>query len=295
MNNKISNYPDQILKKLQKGVLKNDLMETLININDIFWLCSKVTTILKSQPVFLELDSPIIIVGDIHGQYNYLLKIFELGGEISKNKYLFLGDYVGRGPNSIEVLCLLFCMKIKFPNQIFFLRGNHETTDISKIDGFFDETTKKRMKDSWYCFNEVFRWFPITALIGKRVFCVHGGLSPELKEIEQLMDFKRPLDIPSEGLLADITWSDPHLETGWVPNIDREMSFCYGSDVVNDFLQNHNFDLLCRAHQVVPNGFEFPFGIEGKCLTIFSSPYDNNKGAILIIDSNLQCSIRTFN
>jgi serine/threonine-protein phosphatase PP1 catalytic subunit len=99
----------------------------------------KTKDIMAKQPVFLELEAPIIVMGDIHGQYFDLLRLFETGGYPPKSNYLLLGDYVDRGKQSIETISLLMAYKIKYPENFFLLRGNHESDAVNRLYGFYDE------------------------------------------------------------------------------------------------------------------------------------------------------------
>jgi serine/threonine-protein phosphatase PP1 catalytic subunit len=252
-----------------------------------------VKPILTEQPTLLRVDAPAVICGDIHGQFFDLLRVFEIGGSPSSVPYVFLGDYVDRGPNSIEVIAYLFCMKVKFPDRVWLLRGNHETAEQADLD-FFNEFKPRHMETTWYAIIDVFRWLPIAAVVGYRIFCVHGGISPELKNLSQIAALKRPLDITEVGLLLDLLWSDPAPSgNGWQVS-ERGTSWAYGPDVVDDFLRREKLDLLCRAHQIVDDGFEFPFRPSHAVLTVFSAPnYCNefgNRAAMLKVDHKLTCS-----
>lgn len=134
-----------------------------------------------------------LFVGDIHGQYGDLIKIFEKGGFPGDVNYLFLGDYVDRGKKSIECICLLLAYKIKHPENFFMLRGNHECASINRIYGFYDECKRKYNLKLWKIFSDVFNVMPVAALIGEKILCMHGGLSPELKNLQQITSIPRPI------------------------------------------------------------------------------------------------------
>ena len=250
--------------------------------------------ILIEQPTFLELETPITVCGDTHGQYPDLLRLFDLGGYPPDTNYLFLGDYVDRGEQSIETISLLLAYKIKYEENFFILRGNHECGSINRIYGFYDECKRRYNIKIWKNFVDLFNCLPIAACIDDKIFLVHGGLSPELKNIEDIKKIMRPTDVAEEGLLCDLLWSDPENSTkDWGVN-DRGVSVTFNVKVLEKFLENNELDLFCRAHQVVEEGYEF-FG-DKKLVTIFSAPnycgeFDNN-GGIMLVDENLRCSFK---
>ena len=134
--------------------------------------------------------------GDVHGQYYDLLRIFEYGGFPPEANYLFLGDYIDRGKQSIETICLLLSYKIKYPENFFLLRGNHECAQINRIYGFYDECKRRYSIRLWRVFSDVFNCLPVAALIDEKIFCMHGGLSPELKNLDLIKNIMRPTDVP---------------------------------------------------------------------------------------------------
>ena len=110
------------------------------------WILKTGTEVLRQEPNLLEMDAPITVCGDVHGQYYDLMKLFEVGGDPVETRYLFLGDYVDRGKQSLETICLLLAYKIKYPENFFLLRGNHEYASINRIYGFYDECTSKHRR-----------------------------------------------------------------------------------------------------------------------------------------------------
>ena len=156
------------------GIL-TDLTENTIN-----ELIDRARDIFTSQPVFLELGAPVKIVSDIHGQYKDLLRFLDLARHPPFSNYLFLGDYVDRGKQSIESICLLFAYKIKYPESVFLLRGNHECENITKIYGFYEECQKRYNIGLWKKFMTAFNMLPVAALIDDKILCMHGGLSKDM-------------------------------------------------------------------------------------------------------------------
>jgi serine/threonine-protein phosphatase PP1 catalytic subunit len=258
----------------------------------LIFLCNESKKIYLQQPMLLELTAPVNVCGDIHGQYYDLLRLFKKGGLPPEKNYLFLGDYVDRGNNSIETIAFLMAHKILYPENFFMLRGNHECAEINKEYGFYDDCILRYDEQMWNIFIDTFNCLPCAALIEDKIFCMHGGISPNINNLQEINSIKRPCDIPDKGIMCDLLWSDPeHKDLGWGEN-ERGVSYTFGPDVVNKFNEKHNIDLICRAHQVVEDGYEF--FCNRKLVTIFSAPnYCNefdNCGAMLTIDENLKCS-----
>jgi serine/threonine-protein phosphatase PP1 catalytic subunit len=256
--------------------------------------CLAAIPVLKSQPVMLQLKAPVVICGDIHGQLDDLLRVFRQKGTPPDTPYLFLGDYVDRGDYSIEVMALLLAFKINYPYSIFLLRGNHESPDLNSDYGFQEECVQRFSGTIWEAFNRVFQWLPLCAVVESRIFCVHGGLSQHIKSLDDITNIKRETlrDIPSEGIVCDLTWADPDAgEKSWSES-SRGCSFTFGHDIVHEFCAKHGFDFVCRAHQVVDYGYEF--FCERKLVTVFTaSNYCGdygNRGSILTVDKDLNCS-----
>jgi serine/threonine-protein phosphatase PP1 catalytic subunit len=261
---------------------------------EICALCIRSRDIFMEQPMFLELEVPLKICGDVHGQYSDLLRLFDYGGFPPEANYLFLGDYVDRGKQSLETICLLLVYKVKYPDNFFLLRGNHECASINRIYGFYDECKRRYSIRLWKTFTDCFNCLPVSAVCDDKILCMHGGLSPELSSLDQIKRVVRPTDVPDTGLLCDLLWSDPEKEiSGWGEN-DRGVSFTFGPDVVQGFLRKHGLDLVCRAHQVVEDGYEF--FARRSLVTLFSAPnycgeFDN-AGAIMTVDEAMCCAFQ---
>ena len=263
---------------------------------EIKFLIEKSLPIIREQKMLVELEAPLHVCGDIHGQYYDLLRIFEHCGYPGDYNYLFLGDYVDRGKQSLETICLLLCYKIKYPDKVTLLRGNHESSVTNRIYGFYDECKRRYNVKLWKSFTELFNFLPVAALIDDKILCMHGGLSPDLKSINNITEIQRPTDIPDTGLLCDLLWSDPDKEATEYDENDRGVSVIFGEKVVTDFNKKNDLDLIIRAHQVVDDGYEF--FANRQLITIFSAPnycgeFDNSAG-IMIIDDSLTCSLKVL-
>jgi serine/threonine-protein phosphatase PP1 catalytic subunit len=188
---------DGLIAKLLEVRGKKPGKNVQLTEEEIKHLCHKSREVFISQPNLLELEAPIKIcgkyarnikigcfLGDVHGQFYDLLRIFEYGGFPPESNYLFLGDYIDRGKQSIETVCLLMAYKIKYPENFFLLRGNHECAQINRIYGFYDECKRRYSIKLWKIFTDVFNCLPVSALIDEKILCMHGGLSPDLKNLE---------------------------------------------------------------------------------------------------------------
>ena len=263
---------------------------------EIKFLIDKSIPIMKEQKMLVELEAPLHVCGDIHGQYYDLLRIFEHCGYPGDYNYLFLGDYVDRGKQSLETVCLLLCYKIKYPEKVTLLRGNHESSVTNRIYGFYDECKRRYNVRIWRSFTDLFNWLPVAAIIDEKILCMHGGLSPDLKNLQNITDISRPTDIPDTGLLCDLLWSDPDKDCVEYDENDRGVSVIFGEKIVQDFNKKNDLDLIIRAHQVVDDGYEF--FASRQLITIFSAPnycgeFDNSAG-IMIIDESLTCSLKVL-
>ncbi|EME87647.1 uncharacterized protein MYCFIDRAFT_127420 [Pseudocercospora fijiensis CIRAD86] len=289
---KASDLDDMIKRLVDAGYAGKVTKTVCLKNAEITAICNAARELFLSQPALLELSPPVKIVGDVHGQYTDLIRMFEMCGFPPNSNYLFLGDYVDRGKQSLETILLLLCYKLRYPENFFLLRGNHECANVTRVYGFYDECKRRCNVKVWKTFVDTFNTLPIAAIVAGKIFCVHGGLSPSLSHMDDIRGIARPTDVPDYGLLNDLLWSDPaDMEADWEAN-ERGVSYCFGKKVIMEFLQKHDFDLVCRAHMVVEDGYEF-FN-ERILVTVFSAPnycgeFDN-WGAVMSVSGELLCS-----
>ena len=287
--------------------------------DDIIKLIKECQNVIESQPIICKVNTPVKIFGDIHGQYTDLMRFFDLwrgpvdsalGGDIDSFDYVVLGDYVDRGSYSLETICLLMALKIKYPAQIHLLRGNHEDRYINNNFGFSEECAE-RLKDNveetnsvFETINGFFNWLPLAALIDDKILCLHGGIGYTVNTIEDISKLARPLEVVHETvsleqqILIDILWSDPtesDKELGTHVNVARDPNstgsiYSFGPDKVEKFLKQNKLELIVRGHECVMDGFE-RFA-KGQLITVFSATdycgRHKNAGAALFVHKNYE-------
>ena len=262
----------------------------IITEHEVKQLCDRVKEIFMSESNVQPVSAPVIICGDIHGQYYDLLSLFDTGGKIPNSRYIFMGDYVDRGYNSVETIELLLCLKLKYPGHITLLRGNHESRQICYSYGFYEEITKKYGNGNpWKYFTDIFDYMPIGAVVEGKIFCVHGGLSPFISSIDQIRLINRKQEIPHEGAFCDLMWSDPDDTEGWLVS-SRGAGYIFGWRVVSEFNHINDLILVARAHQLVQQGYKFWFR-DKNLVTVWSAPNYcyrcGNEASIMKVDDNL--------
>jgi serine/threonine-protein phosphatase 2B catalytic subunit len=252
----------------------------------------------RQEPNIICLPRGCTIVGDIHGQYYDLLTIFKLGGPLGQQPYIFLGDYVDRGSFSCECLFLLLALKINYPRSLILLRGNHESRQMTQMFTYKKECRVKYSIDLWYESMSLFDCLPICALIDDRFLCMHGGISPNIKSMNDISQLNRFQEIPSDGSLCDLMWSDPNRQFNdkqtppWIFNNSRNCSVFFNYKACEHFLIENHLLAIIRAHEVVPNGLLFyeqgSISRFPVLISLFSAPnycdVYNNTAALIIYD-----------
>uniref|UniRef100_A0A7E4VDW1 Serine/threonine-protein phosphatase n=1 Tax=Panagrellus redivivus TaxID=6233 RepID=A0A7E4VDW1_PANRE len=260
-------------------------------------LCEKAKEIFKTEQNVALVKSPVTICGDVHGQFYDLLELFQMGGKSPDTNYLFMGDYVDRGYYSVETVSLLVALKVRYPKRITILRGNHESRQITQVYGFYDECLRKYGSARvWSYFTDVFDYLPLTALVEDKIFCLHGGLSPSIDTIDYIRSsIERLQEVPHEGPMCDLLWSDPDDRGGWGIS-PRGAGYTFGQDITETFNFANGLDLISRAHQMVMEGFNWAHS--KKVVTVFSAPNYcyrcGNQAAIVECNDNMSCNFVQF-
>ncbi|KAM6492533.1 Metallo-dependent phosphatase-like protein [Amanita muscaria] len=309
--------PEQFFNKRGQDRTKPDIAflknhfyrEGRLTEDQALWIIGRGTEVLKKEPNVLEVEAPITVCGDIHGQYYDLMKLFEIGGSPADTRYLFLGDYVDRGYFSIECVLYLWSLKIWYPNTLFLLRGNHECRHLTDYFTFKLECKHKYTERVYEACMESFCALPLAAVMNKQFLCIHGGLSPELNTLDDIRNLDRFCEPPTHGLMCDILWADPVEDFGtektnenFIHNHVRGCSYFFTYQAACQFLERNNLLSIIRAHEAQDAGYRmyrktratgFP-----SVMTIFSAPnyldVYNNKAAVLKYESNIM-NIRQFN
>lgn len=287
--------------KNQKLIHKRYVARLLLSCKTYFESVSSLTEIgIPTEPPEHDPTAAprVTVCGDTHGQYYDVLNIFENknGYPSVTNPYLFNGDFVDRGSFSVEVILTYFLWKLHDPACIYLTRGNHETKNMNKIYGFEGEVKAKYDDQIFDLFLEVFSYLPLAAVIGKKVFVAHGGISTDEKVmLDDIRKIKRGMEPPETSLMSDLLWSDPQPFPGKSPS-KRGVGFAFGPDITKNFLERNGLSLLVRSHEVKEEGFLLEHG--GKTITVFSAPNYcdtmGNKGAFIHFDKTLKPNFTQF-
>jgi len=266
--------------------------------NDLKKLCDLVKAILLEESNVQPVNSPVTICGDIHGQFYDLLELFRTGGEMPDTNYIFMGDFVDRGYHSLETFTYFLLLKARYPERITLLRGNHESRQITQVYGFYDEVQQKYGNpNAWkYCCS-VFDYLTLAAVVDGRIICVHGGLSPDIRTVDQIRTIVRNQEIPHEGAFCDLMWSDPEeIDVAWQMS-PRGAGWIFGGKAAAEFNHTNGLEMVCRSHQLVQEGYKYMFD-DNSLVTVWSAPNYcyrcGNVASILALDSNLQRDFKIF-
>ena len=268
-----------------KTLLKNPLKLSSLKLEEVILLLNTAKSILAEEVVLLEfsqgsLDDDIFVIGDIHGNLKSLYTIIQIVKEQNPKKVIFLGDLVDRGPFQLECLLFVLILKIIEPERYYILRGNHETEEVNKNYGFYQDFSRRFGNE--YRFTEIvdlYSFLPYCALINDQTMCLHGGIPEDIEIISQIKELNvKALSSTSRNLknsLLQILWNDPKENlSGFSESYRGPGIKFFGEDVFNLFMERYNFSFLIRAHEMFQEGYKWFFN--KRLLSIFSS--ENYRG-----------------
>lgn len=279
-------------------------------------LCVAAKKDLEKDDMILSLPAPCYVLGDLHGNYKDLMffkrSFWNMGMGMSPARFLFLGDYVDRGPHSVELVAYLFALKIMHPDRVFLLRGNHEFP-AQNGEEYYDPClkqsceklfAKRTAQKLWRAINDTFDWMPLAATVDGKIFCCHGGIPRIVQKkaskkpiFERIKAIPRPLvedavEERFELVAMDLLWSDPATpeeeeEFGpWFgPNERGGDLTVFGSKAVEKFIEATGCTHIVRAHQPPHHGIELCKS--ARIVTVFSSSHycgGFNSAAIVLIN-----------
>ncbi|KAF5352207.1 hypothetical protein D9758_009184 [Tetrapyrgos nigripes] len=231
--------------------------------DDMKTLCERVRALLMEESNIQPVSSPVTICGDIHGQFWDLLELLRKGGDVPETSYIFMARI-------LETVSLLLVLKARWPDKVTLLRGNHESRQITQVYGFYDECQQKYGNATvWKACCSVFDFLNLAAIIDGEVLCVHGGLSPDIRTLDQIRVLSRAQEIPHEGAFCDLMWSDPDEVENWAVS-PRGAGWLFGGNVTREFNHVNSLSLIARAHQLVNEGFKYMF--DEQLVTVWSAP-----------------------
>ena len=279
----------------------------LLSVEQIYQLCIAARDILAEEATIVEIEAPCRVFGDIRGHLREMLTLFKTfgspnhyTGDVELSTYVFNGNFIDNGPQSLEIICLMFSLKILYPKNVILIRGSHEDPVINATRGFKDECMKRLPDDYgepiWELFNHVFGFLPLGGVIENKIMVVHGGIGPSFTHISQVQNMKKPILQPCDNpITRDILWATPAESDSLKISVKQVGAATFDMNQVVKFCLENGLELIIRSHECVSCGYEFFSG--GHLITVFSAGdylQKGNSGACLTISSKLSIRAKSI-
>ncbi|GMT31348.1 hypothetical protein PFISCL1PPCAC_22645 [Pristionchus fissidentatus] len=300
-NSSASRPNENVLTLVDRIIRRIKVHKTCEGFTDaqLYYVLDEAHRVLEPLPAMIDIEPPVIIFGDVHGQLNDLLRFADIVGEPPGAQWLLLGDYIDRCKKGLEVIMLLLCLKIKHPTRVHMLRGNHECQKTNRIYGFYAEMKMKRCVPMWLRFNKLFNELPLCAAVSRRQLCMHGGISQSIQTWQSLLDLKKPHSIAEcdEGIALDLLWADPTNEScDFKFNQNRCTSVVFGDQALKDICRKLGISMVVRAHEAVAEGHSMQ--PSNRLCTLFSAPNycgnDGNSASVMHVSPAFKLSFTTL-
>ncbi|MFX1379130.1 MAG: metallophosphoesterase [Promethearchaeota archaeon] len=283
-----------------QDLIKHPQKISKLQFDDISSIITTVIKIFKEENLLLEFNvnrekDSAYVIGDIHGNLDTLIELIKIINNENPKLIIFLGDIVDRGSKQLECLLITFALKILFPSKYYIIRGNHETLEMNKYYGFYqDFISRFRDHNKFNEIIDVYNSLPLSAVINQTVLCLHGGIPQDIEILKKIKgrkckDFSEIFASNAQSIYQ-IMWNDPKSELeGFSESFRGPGIKFFGKDVFELFMNHNNLDYLIRAHECFPEGYRWFFN--KKLLSIFSSAnyrgiYSPNPASYAIIKNN---------
>lgn len=224
-----------------------------------------------ADPMLMQIDAPIIVVGGVYGDLYDLIVIFETYGYPPSRRYLFLGDIVGSGPQSSETLILLCCLKILYPTYLFVIRGYHEMRSVNVKDHFYKESNERFGKEFYEAAQELFDNLPVACIISDKMLCVSSGVPHDFINVEQFASLTRPLSSDKAPSVKEMLITTPEVNSSeW--DVKKSTLPTFKAEFIKEYTERNGLEVVIRSHDMVKDGFEFTFDGDPRLLTISTKP-----------------------
>ncbi|MEM3137762.1 MAG: metallophosphoesterase [Thermofilaceae archaeon] len=239
-----------------------------MKLNELVELLENAFSVLEGEKQLIDLKGRVLVVGDTHGDVISSVAAFKMEADV----YLFLGDYVDRGPYQAANINFLLSRKTEEPEKVILLRGNHESPLMNYEYGFYWEIVQEYGSEIYELYAKLFSLMPYAAIINSSVFAVHGGIARGIHSARDVLRLVKGDVLPSDKRAFELLWNDPDESIdSFASNPRGGGSQLFGRVALESFLEKSGLETVTRAHEYFPNGLHVYF--DGKLISVFSCRY----------------------